>query len=115
MIIAMGSLGGGKGGFGGMFGGKGGTGGKSPFGPRAAVSQLTSRQMGGMGSDTKLMEEAFAWIEKNAGTGKYINVDKTRVAVAGQSCGGIEAYDLNNKARTHLLTRSGTMLPKTPW
>jgi hypothetical protein len=46
--------------------------------------------MGGMGSDTKLMTEAFSWIEKNAGSGKYANVDKTRVAVAGQSCGGVE-------------------------
>ena len=43
-----------------------------------------------MGSDNELHDEALRWIEKNAGSGKYANVDKSRVAVAGQSCGGIE-------------------------
>jgi hypothetical protein len=38
-----------------------------------------------------LHEEAFAWLEKNAGKGKYANVDKSRVAIAGMSCGGLEA------------------------
>ncbi|KAL2075201.1 hypothetical protein VTL71DRAFT_143 [Oculimacula yallundae] len=36
--------------------------------------------------------EAAAWIVKNAGTGKYANVDATRIAAAGHSCGGIQAY-----------------------
>ena len=52
---------------------------------------LASRQMGNMGADIKLHEEAIAWVIKNAGQGKYANVDKDRMAVAGQSCGGIEA------------------------
>jgi hypothetical protein len=96
MIIAMGNLAGG-GGFGGMgkMGG-GGMGGKG-FG-KGKMGGLVRRQfgkggkggMGGMGSDTKLLTEAFSWIEKNAGQGKYANVDKSRVAVAGQSCGGVE-------------------------
>jgi hypothetical protein len=47
--------------------------------------------MGGMGSDVKLMNEALSWVDKSAGTGKHANLDKTRVAVAGQSCGGIES------------------------
>jgi hypothetical protein len=37
-----------------------------------------------------LHEEALAWVEKNAGTGKYANVDKSRLGAAGQSCGGLE-------------------------
>jgi hypothetical protein len=39
-----------------------------------------------------LHEEALAWVEKNAGAGKYANVDKTRLGAAGQSCGGLETY-----------------------
>jgi len=39
-----------------------------------------------------LHEEALAWVEKNAGRGKYANVDKTRLGAAGQSCGGLETY-----------------------
>jgi hypothetical protein len=39
-----------------------------------------------------LMVQGLDWVTKNAGTGKYANVDKTRIAAAGQSCGGIQAY-----------------------
>jgi hypothetical protein len=74
MIIAMGTTGGGMGG---KFGG------------------LVRRQLGGgmgsVGSNVALQEEAFAWLQKNAGEGKYANVDISRVAVAGQSCGGLES------------------------
>jgi acetyl esterase/lipase len=38
-----------------------------------------------------LQKEALNWVEKNAGQGKYANVDKSRIAVAGQSCGGLES------------------------
>jgi len=53
--------------------------------------------MGGMGGDIKAHEEAIAWALKNAGQGKYANVDASRMAVAGQSCGGIEAYNVISK------------------
>ncbi|CZT06925.1 hypothetical protein WAI453_012829 [Rhynchosporium graminicola] len=35
--------------------------------------------------------EGGAWIVKNAGIGKYANVDATRIAAAGHSCGAIQA------------------------
>jgi hypothetical protein len=36
--------------------------------------------------------ETLEWVDKNAGQGKWANMDKTKIAVAGQSCGGLEAY-----------------------
>jgi hypothetical protein len=36
---------------------------------------------------------------KNAGSGKYSNVDATRIAAAGQSCGGMQAYTQYNDPR----------------
>jgi hypothetical protein len=47
---------------------------------------------GSSSSSTKATDlpEAIEWIYKNAGTGAYANVDKTRLAAAGQSCGGIQ-------------------------
>lgn len=56
----------------------------------AGRGRLTRRQ-GGMGADIKAHEEAIAWALKNAGQGKYAKVDVSRMAVAGQSCGGLEA------------------------
>jgi hypothetical protein len=48
---------------------------------------------GGGGQTTAaLQKEALDWLDKNAGVGKYANVDKTRIAAAGQSCGGLETY-----------------------
>jgi hypothetical protein len=55
---------------------------------------LAARQAGGMGGDIKLHDAAIAWALKNAGQGKYAKVDASLMAVAGQSCGGLEAYDL---------------------
>lgn len=45
------------------------------------------------------MKEAIEYITKNAGMGAYANVDATRIAAAGQSCGGLEAYDMANDTR----------------
>lgn len=33
---------------------------------------------------------ALKWVDANAGQGKYANLDKTRLAAGGQSCGGLE-------------------------
>jgi hypothetical protein len=76
MIIAMGLLDG---------PGPGGKG-KGP-----ALSRRQGKGLGGMGANVALQEEALTWLTKNAGKGKYANVDISRVAVAGQSCGGIES------------------------
>jgi hypothetical protein len=67
---------------------------RSAGGAKGGRGGHVSRQMGGMGADIKSHEEAIAWVMKNAGQGKYAKVDKDRMAVAGQSCGGIEAYVL---------------------
>jgi hypothetical protein len=42
--------------------------------------------------EAALQKSALAWVEQNAGKGKWANLDKTRVAAAGQSCGGLETY-----------------------
>jgi len=42
---------------------------------------------------------AADWVEKVAGTGKYASVDKTRMAVAGWSCGGLQAYTVGDDKR----------------
>ncbi|CZT09436.1 uncharacterized protein RAG0_14208 [Rhynchosporium agropyri] len=43
--------------------------------------------------------EAAAWIVKNAGTGKYTNVDATRLAAAGHSCGAIQSYFAQDQSK----------------
>lgn len=42
---------------------------------------------------------AADWAEKVAGTGKYANVDKSRIAVGGWSCGGLQAYTVSGDPR----------------
>jgi dienelactone hydrolase len=45
------------------------------------------------------LTNAATWVEKVAGTGKYANIDKTRMAAAGWSCGGLQAYTVGNDPR----------------
>jgi dienelactone hydrolase len=42
---------------------------------------------------------AADWVDKVAGTGKYAAVDKTRMAISGWSCGGLQAYTVGNDTR----------------
>jgi hypothetical protein len=42
---------------------------------------------------------AADWAAKVAGTGKYANVEKSRVAVGGWSCGGLQAYTVSSDPR----------------
>jgi hypothetical protein len=79
MIIAMGLLSG------------SGLGGSGVKGPSLPHRQAKGAGLSGMGSNVALQEEAFTWLSKNAGKEKYANVDISRVAVAGQSCGGLES------------------------
>jgi hypothetical protein len=79
MIIAMGLLSG------------AGPGAGSSKGAGPALARRQAKGGSGMGANVALQEEAFAWLSKNAGKGKYANVDISRVAVAGQSCGGLES------------------------
>jgi dienelactone hydrolase len=38
------------------------------------------------------MKDSIDFITKAAGTGNYANVDASKIAAAGMSCGGLEAY-----------------------
>jgi hypothetical protein len=48
---------------------------------------------GGSASGTKGTDlpDAIDWVHKNAGSGKWAHVDKSKIAAAGQSCGGVQA------------------------
>lgn len=56
-------------------------------------------------TDFQLMKDALDWIEKKAGTPgtRYKNVDTARLAVAGQSCGGLETYQMRDDHRVKYL------------
>jgi dienelactone hydrolase len=43
--------------------------------------------------------ESLDWIDKSAGQGKYAAMDKSKIVVAGQSCGGLEAYKVGTDKR----------------
>lgn len=42
---------------------------------------------------------AADWVGKVAGTGKHAAVDKSRMAISGWSCGGLQAYTVGNDTR----------------
>jgi hypothetical protein len=48
------------------------------------------------------LPDAIEWVHKNAGQGQWATVDKTRLAVSGQSCGGIQAYSASLDPRVTL-------------
>ncbi|KAH8679590.1 hypothetical protein BGZ60DRAFT_444675 [Tricladium varicosporioides] len=50
-------------------------------------------------STSKYLTAAVDWAVQNAGKGKYAHMDASRVAAAGQSCGGLEAYDMVKDTR----------------
>jgi hypothetical protein len=54
------------------------------------------------GSTAKDLPDAIDWVYKNAGQGKYASVDKTKLAAAGQSCGGIQAFSASLDKRVTL-------------
>jgi len=51
-------------------------------------------QLSGIFSYTKHTDipDAIDWVHRNAGQGEWKHLDKSRLAVAGQSCGGLQAY-----------------------
>jgi hypothetical protein len=54
---------------------------------------IASGAPGQQGSTTaKMMTDSITWAINNAGKGKYVNVDATKIMAAGFSCGGVEAY-----------------------
>jgi len=54
---------------------------------------------GSKGTD---LPDAIDWVYKNAGQGRFASVDKTKLAAAGQSCGGIQAYSASLDKRVTL-------------
>jgi dienelactone hydrolase len=46
--------------------------------------------------------DAVDWIDKNAGSEQWAHSDKTRIAAAGQSCGGVQAYSASLDPRVKL-------------
>jgi dienelactone hydrolase len=45
------------------------------------------------------MGKAIEWAEQNKGKGKWAHLDTSRIAAAGQSCGGGEAYSAANNPK----------------
>ncbi|KAL4937864.1 hypothetical protein BDV06DRAFT_215582 [Aspergillus oleicola] len=65
---------------------------------------IASGSPNGQGTtDVQLMKDALDWIGEKAGSGRYATVDTSRVAVAGQSCGGLEAYQMRDDERVQYL------------
>jgi hypothetical protein len=59
-----------------------------------AIANGAANCGGGSSTNWKMMTEAMDWIGKQAGpSGKYANVDVSRIAVGGTSCGGLESYN----------------------
>lgn len=48
---------------------------------------------GGGGTSAQTMTASIDWAVNNAGQGDWVNMDASRIAAAGMSCGGVEAYD----------------------
>lgn len=70
------------------------------------VFVVASGAPGGRGSTTAaLMTQALDWVsdEQQARTVKYPGLERRRIAVAGQSCGGVEAYAVVSDARVGAL------------
>ncbi|KAL5364463.1 Alpha/Beta hydrolase protein [Aspergillus floccosus] len=63
-------------------------------GPPQGASGTTSWEM---------MADAASWITAKAGSGRYAAVDASKIAVAGQSCGGLEAYKMRSDDRVSFL------------
>jgi hypothetical protein len=51
------------------------------------------------GSSAATLTAAADWVYKVAGSGKYVNIDKTRLGLSGWSYGGLEAYTVDNDPR----------------
>lgn len=58
---------------------------------------------GGGSTDSEQMTAGIDWAVANAGRGTYTQMDASRIAAAGQSCGGLEAYDQGRDTRIRAL------------
>jgi dienelactone hydrolase len=63
------------------------------------IMVIANGEPNGSGSETAQWDtEAINWALRNAGKGKYTQVTASRIGVAGQSCGGLEAYTASRHA-----------------
>jgi dienelactone hydrolase len=46
-----------------------------------------------------MLTESMDWVTKGDNAAKYGTIDKTKIAAAGQSCGGIEAMTVSSDPR----------------
>jgi hypothetical protein len=70
---------------------------------------------GGRGQSTaKDLPNAIEWVTKNAGKGQFVNMDGSKIAAAGQSCGGIQAYSasLDHRVKATGIFNSGLIVDK---
>jgi dienelactone hydrolase len=73
-------------------------------GPPRANGTGTFAEFGTVGRSTyKNLLSSLDWVDANAGKGEWAHVDGTRIAAAGQSCGGGEMYGVANDARVKAL------------
>jgi hypothetical protein len=53
-------------------------------------------------STASMLIDAIDWASANAGKGNWSHLDASRVGVAGQSCGGLEAYSAGTDKRVSM-------------
>jgi dipeptidyl aminopeptidase/acylaminoacyl peptidase len=59
-----------------------------------------------------LMTESLDWVMKDTAVKKYGNIDSSKIAAAGQSCGGLEAYSAtyhDDRVKTAMIMNSGVI------
>jgi hypothetical protein len=54
-------------------------------------------------SSYKSLLSSLDWVDENAGKGEWAHLDKSRIAAAGQSCGGGEAYGVVSDPRVKVV------------
>ncbi|OJI98025.1 hypothetical protein ASPVEDRAFT_37466 [Aspergillus versicolor CBS 583.65] len=65
----------------------------------------------GGSTSNEQMTQAIDWASENAGQGEWANIDATKLAAAGMSCGGTQAYAQNQDPRVTAfgIFNSGTL------
>jgi hypothetical protein len=68
----------------------------------------------GGNSKAKDLPNAIEWVSQNAGKGQFTNMDGSKIAAAGQSCGGIQAYSasLDPRVKATGIFNSGLIVDK---
>jgi hypothetical protein len=80
----------------------------------AEPPSIMSALAGGQTTNENLMAAAIDWAEKQKESEKWAHLDTTRIAAAGQSCGGLEAQvmTLDKRVKTIGIFNSGSSIGK---